>query len=292
MRELTFTVPPEFDGRTVKFCLYRGLHFTEGQLKSLRWQPGAVTKQGAPVRMTDPVAAGDILTVTLKEKKTGEFTPAALPLSILYEDEDLLIVDKPAGLAVHGRSEKGDPTLGSALAYHYGKDWVFRPVNRLDKDTSGAMVIAKSGYIHDRLRNQLHVDGFTREYRAIAGGIVTPIRGVIDRPIGRSGDGWKRTVCPEGQPALTVYETLAANAQATLLRVCPETGRTHQIRVHFASLGHPLLGDWLYGGDCTRLQRQALHSSRVRLIQPVTGAEIDVTAPMPADLSALLQELF
>ena len=250
MRELTFTVPPEYDGRTVKFCLYRGLHFTQGQLKSLRWQPGAVTKQGAPVRMTDPVTAGEILTVTLKEKKTGEVTPVALPLSILYEDEDL------------------------------------------DKDTSGAMVIAKSGYIHDRLRNQLHVDGFTREYRAIAGGIVTPIRGVIDRPIGRSGDGWKRAVCPEGQPALTVYETLAANEQATLLRVCPETGRTHQIRVHFASLGHPLLGDRLYGGDCTRLQRQALHSSRVRLIQPVTGAEIDVTAPMPADLSALLQELF
>ncbi len=291
MREWTVTVRPEFAGRTVKFCLRRELGLTDRQISRLKWQPEGITCNGNPVRTNETVLPGDVLTVCVAEHRPGgAFAPADVPVEVLYEDDDLLIVNKPAGLAVHGRSEKGEPTLGGALAHRYGEKMVFHPVNRLDKDTSGAMVVAKSGLIHDRLRRQLHTPAFCREYLALAEGKGFPAAGEIDAPLGPSGDGWKQWVCAEGKPARTRYETVAVGEDWTLLRVRPETGRTHQIRVHFAALGHPLLGDKLYGGEQTRLQRQGLHSSRVGLTHPVTGVTIEVTAPLPEDLARVIQE--
>lgn len=293
MRTWTVTVRPEFAGRTVKFCLRRELGLTDRQISRLKWQPGGITCNGSPVRTNETVTPGDVLNVCVGERRPGgAFAPADVPVEVLYEDEDLLIVNKPAGLAVHGRSEKGDPTLGSALAHRYGAQTVFHPVNRLDKDTSGAMVVAKNGLIHDRLRRQLHTPDFVREYLALAEGTGFPPTGEIDAPLGPSGDGWKQWVCPEGKPARTRYETVAVGTDWTLLRVRPETGRTHQIRVHFAALGHPLLGDKLYGGEQTRLHRQGLHSSRVRLTHPVTGETVEAAAPLPEDLARVMGGMY
>lgn len=215
----------------------------------------------------------------------GRFTPVAVPLDILYEDADLLALNKPAGMAVHGGYDRGDPTVANALAAYLGPDAVFHPVNRLDRGTSGVMLVARSGYVHDRLRRVLHTDGFRRTYLAVACGVGLPVSGTIDLPIARADDGTtRRAILPDGQPSVTDYTVLAERDGYTLLRVTPRTGRTHQIRVHFAALGHPLLGDALYGGDASLLARPALHSAAADLTQPVTGQLLHITAPVPDDL--------
>lgn len=288
MRTLTYTVPRSYDGRTVKFCLKHGLSLSDGAISRIRWQTDGVTVNGVFAPMTAVVRAGDILSVPVGDTKTGgAFSPVELPLEILYEDGDLLIVNKPAGLAVHGKNEKGDVTLGSALAFRYGTESVFHPVNRLDKDTSGAMVVAKSGYVHDRLRKLLHSSDFSREYSAVTVGVPSPETGRIDAPLGKIGDGWKRGVCPGGQAAVTEYAVERVWDGLALVRITPRTGRTHQIRAHMAYAGCPLLGDKLYGTADSRISRHALHSARIRLTHPLTGESIEVTAELPQDMKKL-----
>jgi RluA family pseudouridine synthase len=289
MRTLFYTVPPDFHGRTVKFCLKHGLNLSESGVSRIRWQTAGVSVNGRFVPMTAAVCAGDVLEVPVGDARPGgAFAPVELPLEVLFEDEDLLILNKPAGLAVHGRSEKGDVTLGAALAHRYGADTVFHPVNRLDKDTSGVMVAARSGYIHGRLQTMLHTPEFCREYLAITVGAPRPAAGRIDAPLGKIGEGWKRGVCAGGKPAVTVYETLHSRDGRSLVRVRPETGRTHQIRAHLAYLGCPLLGDRLYGTADARIGRHALHAWRVALAHPVTGARLELSAPLPEDMKRLL----
>ena len=211
----------------------------------------------------------------------------AVPLDILYEDADLLALNKPAGMAVHGGYDRGEPTVANALAAYLGPDAVFHPVNRLDRGTSGVMLVARSGYVHDRLRRVLHSGDFRRTYLAVACGTGLPPSGTIDLPIARADDGSTRRIpAPGGQPSVTDYTVLAERDGYTLLRVAPRTGRTHQIRVHFAALGHPLLGDALYGGDTALLTRPALHSAAADFAQPVTGQSLHITAPIPHDLRA------
>lgn len=289
MRTIDYTVPPEFHGRTVKFCLKHGLKMADGAISRMRWQTEGVAVNGVLAPMVAVVSAGDVLAVPVGDTRPGgAFVPADVPVEVLFEDDDLLIVNKPAGLAVHGRSEKGDATLGSALAFRYGTGAVFHPVNRLDKDTSGAMVVARSGYVHDRLRRALHSDDFRRVYLAVTVGAPAPLTGRVDAAIGKIGQGWKRGPCPDGQEALTEYETLRAWDGLALVRCVPLTGRTHQIRVHMACLGCPLLGDGLYGTADDRISRHALHAWMVRLTHPVTGEELAVTAPLPEDMKRLV----
>lgn len=289
MRTLTYTVPRSYDGRTVKFCLKHGLSLSDGAISRIRWQTDGVTVNGVFAPMTAAVRAGDVLAVPVGDTRPGgAFSPVELPLEVLYEDADLLILNKPAGLAVHGKSERGDVTLGSILAARYGPEMVFHPVNRLDKDTSGAMVVAKSGYVHDRLRRMLHTPAFQREYLAVTVGAPDPAAGRIDAPLGKIGDGWKRGMVPDGQPAMTEYETLQTRDGLALLRVTPHTGRTHQIRAHMAYLSCPLLGDKLYGTADERISRHALHSARIRLTHPITGEIINVSADLPEDMKKLV----
>ena len=207
---------------------------------------------------------------------------------VLYEDEDLLILNKRAGMATHGRAERGEPTVANQLAAYLGTESPFHPVNRLDRGTTGVMCVAKTGYAHDRLRLLLHSDSFRRTYLAVALGRVEPAAGRIDLPIAKIAER-KFGVREGGAPAATNYETIASDGAVTLLRVTPETGRTHQIRVHLAAIGHPLLGDRLYGGASPELDRPALHSAALSLTQPVTGREIRVSAPLPEDLRRLLE---
>ena len=288
MRRLTLTVTPEQAGRTVKSLLRRELRMADGAIARVKTVPDGICLNGAHARTVDRVAAGDTLTVRIDDKRPGgRFSPVAVPLDILYEDADLLALNKPAGMAVHGGYDRGDPTVANALAAYLGPDAVFHPVNRLDPGTSGVMLVARSGYVHDRLRRVLHTDGFRRTYLAAACGTGLPVSGTIDLPIARADDGTtRRTTAPDGQPSVTDYTVLAERDGYTLLRVLPRTGRTHQIRVHFAALGHPLLGDALYGGDASLLARPALHSAAADLTQPVTGQPLHITAPVPEDLRA------
>jgi len=208
------------------------------------------------------------------------------------EDDDLLVLNKPAGVAMHPKANDASaPSLAAMLTNYLGEGSVPHFVSRLDKGTSGLLIAAKSGYVHDRLRRALHSDNLRREYRAVAVGKVEPPSGVVDAPIGRAeGSIIRRCVRADGLPSLTEYESLQTNDRFTLLRLRPQTGRTHQLRVHMAHLGYPLAGDWLYGTeDKTLIARPALHSYELWFTQPITGQELHFTVPIPQDMQRLME---
>ena len=294
MRTLNITVTQEMDGRMVKGILRGELQLSYTLLKSLKWRENAILLNGQSVHVNAIVHTGDVVSVNLSER-TG--TPAALPcpipLDIVYEDDDLLVLNKPAGIAMHPKStDLAAPSMATALTAYLGEGSVPHFVSRLDKGTSGLLIAAKTGYVHDRLRRALHSDGLRREYRAIAVGTVTPESGVIEAPIGRAdGSLVKRCVRSDGLKSLTEYETLETCGGFTLLRLVPHTGRTHQLRVHLSHLGYPLAGDWLYGTeDKTLITRPALHSCALWFTHPISGKEFHFTADLPEDMVKLMQK--
>ena len=294
MRILTHTVLPEEDGRMVKGILRGSLQLSYTLLKSLKWRENAILLNGQNVHVNAIVRAGDVVSVALFERTPREdlYRKNAAAPNIVYEDEDLLVLNKPAGVAMHPKADDAAaPSLAAMLTGYLGEGSVPHFVSRLDKGTSGLLIAAKSGYVHDRLRRALHSSELRREYRAVAVGQVTPPCGVIDAPIGRAeGSIIRRCVRADGLPSLTEYETLQVNDRFTLLRLRPQTGRTHQLRVHMAYLGHPLAGDWLYGTeDKTLIARPALHSYALWFTHPLTHAVLHFTAPLPEDMEQLIK---
>ena len=294
MRILTHTVLPEEEGRMVKGILRGSLQLSYTLLKSLKWRENAILLNGQSVHVNAIVHAGDVVSVALSERTPREdlYCENTAAPDIVYEDEDLLVLNKPAGVAMHPKADDAAaPSLAAMLTGYLGEGSVPHFVSRLDKGTSGLLIAAKSGYVHDRLRRALHSSELRREYRAVAVGQVTPPRGVIDAPISRAdGSIIRRCVREDGLVSRTEYEVLQTTERFTLLRLRPETGRTHQLRVHMAYLGHPLAGDWLYGTeDKNLIARPALHSYELWFTQPVTGQEMHFTAPIPQDMQRLLE---
>ena len=294
MRILTHTVLPEEEGRMVKGILRGSLQLSYTLLKSLKWRENAILLNGQSVHVNAIVHAGDVVSVALSERTPREdlYCENTSAPDIVYEDEDLLVLNKPAGVAMHPKADDAAaPSLAAMLTGYLGEGSVPHFVSRLDKGTSGLLIAAKSGYVHDRLRRALHSSELRREYRAVAVGQVTPPRGVIDAPIGRAdGSIIRRCVREDGLVSRTEYEVLQTTERFTLLRLRPETGRTHQLRVHMAYLGHPLAGDWLYGTeDKNLIARPALHSYELWFTQPVTGQEMHFTVPIPQDMQQLLE---
>ena len=293
MRVLTHTVTAAEANRTVKQLLH-GLWGISGSFLSRLKFRQAITVNGAPVTVRFVPCPGDVLAADVSDLP-GEhphIRPVDFPLDILYEDEDLLVLNKPAGLAMHPMStDLAAPNLAGALVAYLGEGTVPHFVSRLDKGTSGLLIAAKSGYVHELLRRALHSEELRREYRALARGRVTPPRGIIDAPIARAeGSLVKRCVAPDGLPSRTEYEVLSYHGELTLLRLAPRTGRTHQLRVHMASLGHPLAGDWLYGTeDRALIARPALHSYALWFTHPLTHTALHFTAPLPEDMERLIK---
>lgn len=293
MRVLTHTVIEAEAGQPVKQLLH-GLWGISGSFLSRLKFRQAITVNGAPVAVRFVPRPGDVLAADVSDLP-GEhphIRPVDFPLDILYEDEDLLLINKPAGIAVHPAALTEETATIAGAAAHYLHSESFHAVNRLDRGTTGVMAVAKTGFIHARCMAMLHTDDFRREYRAVCEGIPSPAEGDIDLPIGRAESSLlKRQADPLGQPAHTHYEVLAASHGRALLRLTPTTGRTHQLRVHMAAIGHPLTGDWLYGTeDRALIARPALHSYHLRMMHPLTGTTIDATAPLPEDIQRLLKE--
>ena len=227
------------------------------------------------------------------ERRSG-IVPAPGPLDLVYEDEDLVVLNKAPGVPVHPGPGHFDDTICNFLLYYYdsvGIEADAHPVHRLDRGTSGLLAVAKHAHAQEVLKNQLHTAAFRREYLAVCRGAPSPAAGVVDAPLGpKPGSLVEQMVRPDGKPARTRYETLAVYGGRALLRLELDTGRTHQIRVHLAHLGHPLLGDFLYGTEEPDLiPRPALHSWRLALRHPITGKELLFTAPVPADMAGLLK---
>ncbi|MGE4430578.1 MAG: RluA family pseudouridine synthase [Sphingobium sp.] len=281
------------------------------RLKALILEGQVADGRGASVR--DPsrkVESGQSFTLHVPDAVPADARPQEIPLAIIYEDSHLIVIDKPAGMVVHPAAGNPDGTLVNALLHHCkgqlsGVGGVARPgiVHRIDKDTSGLLVVAKSDAAHEGLARQFRDHSITRRYQAIVAGHPRPLSGTIDTWIGRSTrDRKKMGVQNEGRGkhAITHYRTLETLGSAALVECRLETGRTHQVRVHMAHIGHPLLGDPAYGSRgktfgtiLSRLafRRQALHAAALGFIHPVTGERHDFESPLPADMQQLLSQL-
>ena len=292
MRILKLTVTAADDGKKVKQLMRGTLQISSSLLKSLKWREDAILLNGQRVTVATVVHTGDELTVNIDDDKviSQHITPVNFPLDILYEDDDLLILNKPAGIAVHSAALTEETVTVAGAVAHYLGGSPFHPVNRLDRGVTGIMVVAKNGYMHQRCMAILHTDDFRREYRGICEGIPAPLQGAIDLPIGRDPESvLKRCIDPGGLASLTEYEVLQMGNKHALLRLRPLTGRTHQLRLHLSAIGHPLVGDWLYGTENRELiTRPALHSYELWLRHPLSGETLYVVAPLPDDMQNLL----
>ena len=279
-REFTLTVPNENDGETAeKFLRSRGFsHKLITRLKA----SGGLTRGGELLRSVDKLNAGDEVRVRIEDKGAAVPNPD-VKAKIAFENEDVVVFDKPCGLPVHPSIVHYSDTLGNLFAALYPES-AFRPIHRLDRDTSGLCACAKN-----KLAAAALSKGVEKTYYAVVDGNITQ-EGEISAPIGRADDSIiKREVRADGQPAVTLYRPILQKNGRTLLEIKLKTGRTHQIRVHFAHIGYPLCGDDMYGGDRTYIQRQALHCGKMRFKLPLTGELAEVESPLPEDIAKLLR---
>lgn len=263
---------------------------------------GSVLVNQSPAKASYRMEDGDQVLIDLPELKDPEIEAEDIPLDILYEDSDLLMVNKPKGMVVHPSAGHYTGTLVNAVMYHCrgqlsGINGVMRPgiVHRIDKDTTGVLVICKNDKAHNHVAAQLKEHSITRKYRAIVAGVIREDEGVVDAPIGRHPVERKKMAVNEknGKRAVTHYRVLERFADHTYIECQLETGRTHQIRVHMASVGHPLLGDTVYGSGKNpfHLEGQTLHAQILGLIHPSTGEYLEVEAPLPEYFQKLLKRL-
>ena len=291
---MEYIVTEAEEGRHLRDILRRSMGVSYSAMKSAKWD-GRILLDGTPARVDAVVHAGQTVTMLWPEAApVYQLRPYDLPLTVPYEDEHLLVVDKIAPLASQSSAGHPDDSLENAVYSYFGcpERFIYRPVNRLDRGTSGLMVIAKTPHAQHRLQQQLHTEAFQRIYLAVTEGVPNPPVGTIDAPIAKEeAASVRRVVCPQGQPSVTHYETLRAAGGRALVRLRLETGRTHQIRVHMKHIGCPVCGDFLYGTELPELPgRFALHSAELVLHHPFTGETLHITSPLPETLSALLPQ--
>ena len=292
----TWKIPDEAVGERLDRFAAQMSGLTRSAVQGLA-DDGAVTVNGKTASKNYRLRSGDEVTVTVPEPTVYEAKPENIPLDIVYEDADLLVVNKPKGMVVHPAAGNYDGTLVNALLFHChdlsGINGVLRPgiVHRIDKDTSGLLIVAKNDRAHQGLAEQIKVHSFTRVYEAIVYGKLRDDSGTVNAPIGRHTIKRKQmAVTPvNSKPAVTHYEVIARydgntrHGAFTHVRLRLETGRTHQIRVHMAFIGHPVVGDAVYGPDAYQkeLHGQCLHARTIGFVHPVTGAYLEFTSDLP-----------
>ncbi len=263
-------------------------------LTDIKFKGGSILVNGEEVNVRYKLRAGDVLRVIFPAEIPSEgVTGENIPLTILYEDEFLLVVNKPAGMNTIPSREHPNNSLANALVGYYQRvrlQATSHIVTRLDRDTSGIVLIAKHRHVHHLFSKMQQNGQVKRTYEAFASGSIDPNIGIIEEPIGRKDDSIiEREVRNDGQYACTHYQVIKRYSRFTHLELQLETGRTHQIRVHMSYLGNPLLGDDLYGGDKALIDRQALHCKKIKFTHPFLKEEMTFTAPLPLDMSAILE---
>ncbi len=288
MRSLEFIIPKEYDDLKVIKYLRSEARLSSRLVNTLKRVPDGITLNGEHIRTIDKLHEGDKLSVNIPDdEKTA--VPDNIPLDIIYEDDDILVIDKPAGLAMHPTHNHIEGTLANGVSSYFlkkGENVAFRAVGRLDKGTSGIVVCALNKYSASALSGKIQ-----KTYYAVVGGKYEG-EGEISAPIIRP-DPLKtvRAVGEGGDKAVTYWKSLWTDGEISLLEIKLGTGRTHQIRVHFSYLGTPLLGDDLYNSEDFRISRPALHCGKAELTHPVTGEKMEFSCPLPRDIAGLLDDL-
>ncbi|MEG2087612.1 MAG: RluA family pseudouridine synthase [Angelakisella sp.] len=287
MRTVRYSISEQDAGRRVDDFLIRGHGISRRVITILKKLPDGLLCNGIHIRTIDLLSPGDLLELNLPEP-SKRIPPCDLVVPVLYEDDDVLVYNKPAGMPVHQSGGHIHGTLDGVYAAHMlqttGSTASLRAINRLDKDTTGTVVVAKN-----QLAAGVLWKAVDKRYYAVVLGVPVPNEGTVDRPIAQELPmEQRRIVDPDGQRAITHYSVLAAGNGASLVEFRLETGRTHQIRVHMADLGYPLVGDLLYSSASEQIGRQALHCGRVSFLQPVTGQPLEIFAPWPEDFLKLL----
>ena len=288
---LTYRITDREDGQRIITVLSQILNFSCSQIRRLK-KGKFVFVNGVFALLITQVRAGDEITIHFPVDEEMRVEPEDIPLDIRYEDDSIIVLNKPAGMLVHPVTCEGTGTLANAVVYHWvkqGRPARFRAVSRLDRDTSGLVLVGKNQYVQSLLVQQLKEKVIVREYLAIIEGHMDAALGTISLPIGRkAGSIMHREVSPVGKTAITHFTVLQNLKGAQLLRLRLGTGRTHQIRVHFSCMGHPLLGDSLYGGKTEIISRQALHATELRLYHPLSAKLLEIKCELPRDMQEVV----
>ncbi len=296
-RSLEYLITNEFHNKTIEQFL-KAQDFPHQAIVQLKKTPEGILRNGVWAYVSEKLVTGDKLRLHLVEDVPESSIEALyVPLSIIYEDEDLMVIDKPANMPIHPSMNHHEGTLANGIMYYFkeqGLDFTFRAINRLDRDTSGLTIVAKHLLSGGILSRQVSTKEIHRTYRAICHGNI-PEHGTIDAPIGRVTDSTiERCVDYEnGERAVTHYQKIAYDGEKnlSLVELKLETGRTHQIRVHLKHIGHPIIGDFLYNPDYIFCKRQALHSASLTFVHPITKKEMHFASPLPEDLKCIFPHI-
>lgn len=289
MKTIQSVIDSQYDGKTVKTFLKHKLNISSAILTDLKKYPDGITVNGIHANVNVILHSGDVLTLNIYDIPSPNIVPIDIPLDILYENEDVLVVNKPRNMPTHPSQNHHDDTLANGVMYYYREaDFTFRVITRLDRDTSGAVLIAKNRLSASHLSEQMQDMQIQKEYVALCHGNPTVPAGIIDAPIAREeGSTIKRIVSPQGKKAITHYELISSHNDLSLIKLNPQTGRTHQLRVHLAHIGHSIYGDDMYGSPIQGNTR--LHCKAITFQNPADGESITVEAPIPSDITELIQ---
>lgn len=293
--KMEWKIKQQYSGQSIRDFLRKEQLFSRRILKSIIYEGGQITLNGRQVKVNATVSIGDVLAVRFPaEKKGAHMKLEEFPLDIVYEDDNLLVINKPAGMATIPSYHHPSGTLANGILSYYEKlalPYTIHIVTRLDRDTSGLVLVAKHRYSHSLLSSLQRKGEINRNYQAVVTGLLSPEQGMINKRIGRKEDSIiERMVREDGQVAITHYKTLKKTASHTLVDVRLETGRTHQIRVHFSSIGYPLAGDDLYGGIKKMIGRQALHCTCISFRHPFTHEKMTFISSIPKDMAKLIED--
>ena len=292
-RILKFIINEKYDKRPILDVLQNKFRMSSGLISALKKTPDGILVSGEKKTVRYILSKGDSLELTIKEGASENIEPKEMPIEVIYEDEDLLFVNKPYDMPTHTSIGHHEDTLSNAVLYYLNKNGephTFHAVTRLDKDTSGVVLIAKNRYAHDLLSRLIREDKIKKTYLAVVMGNLSG-SGEVNEPIAREDESIiKRKVSPDGQSALTIYNALKSGSAYSLVGLNLKTGRTHQIRVHMSHIGHPLAGDVMYGGD-TSVKRHLLHCKSLEFVHPITNENIKVLAPLPDDFKGFTEKI-
>lgn len=283
MREFQFKITKNYNGKDIKTVLKHHFRLSESLITQLK-KPGGITLNGIDEFVIKTVHTGDVLKIRFYDERSKNIVPNNIPLEILYEDEDILAVNKPAGMPTHPSVRHYEGTLANAVCA-YLEPFTFRAITRLDRYTSGVVIIAKNAPAAHFMSQSMRMGEFSKTYNAVCIGTPTPACGTINAPIKRSADGIiKRCISADGKPAVSKYETAEIFGKLSLLRLYPLTGRTHQLRLHLSYIGTPIYADFLYGKEIDG-QRTRLHCTSVAFPHPFTKSMFTICAPLPEDMN-------